>query len=125
MNEIAQKIINFIEQAADNNQSLAVGLRGLYKDEVKVGKKLKKSWVWEDGIKKSKRLSGTCVLNITSDTFYQAAPSIEHIHKMIGIAGMYGDARMIGIIVGDADGVEGGEDAHEIIIKNAKLFDVL
>jgi hypothetical protein len=113
-NDMADFILDLIGE--DYNG--AVGFRGLYANE-KAGK-LRKSSEWVDGVKTSKKLSGTCTLGVAANWNYESYSVIKNnIASYAAKASAYGDGR-IALVIGDEG--QAGEDAGELIIPNAKTI---
>ncbi len=99
----------------------AVGLRGIYKEEI--GKtKLRDSYVWTDGDRTSQKLDGTSVALMDGD--YSNNPEYimqENISRYAQNAKDYGDSGFIAVVYGDLNTGEITEDPGEGILMNARV----
>ena len=113
--------IKKIIEKIDPEMGYSVGLRGLYESEE--SGKLEKSYVWVDGEKTGEELPGTCTIGIT-DCYLPDVQDITDamIMRAIKKVKIYGDGKFA-VVIGNG-GVD-GEDAGELIIRNAQIIGII
>lgn len=113
-----KEMVNFLVDLIGEDFDGPVGLRGMYDGE-KLGK-LRKSAVWVDNNRTSKKLFGTSAVEISRNWSYQSYREIvDNIVSNARKVFSYGDGR-IALVVGEYG--EAGEDNGEVIISSAKAI---
>lgn len=105
--EAIQNIIDRIEEIKEECEYEYIGIR-IQENEFTEGEILDNSYVWVDGECTDEELDGTCAINLDDA-------------KLALVNGYYGEH--VAVIAGDSQ--EWGQDAGEIIIREAIVIEVL
>jgi hypothetical protein len=120
------KVLDVKFIAVDEGEALTgehIGVR--FDDgEYKLGKKLKRSWRWDDGSPTKERLDGTSAVNVGESWSYD---NLDELKKVVidrlnknGGGYPYDHAYLV-----KGTNSEYGEDTHEVVIENAKVIGIL
>lgn len=120
--ENPQALLDMLEDKGASSYSSdgnAVGLRGLSKGDV--GKPLRPSRVWEDGVPTSRKLGGTSAAALTGD-FTASDPPLSAVKDAINRAKSYGDGDHLAIVQGGLAKDEDFNDPGESVISKPRVL---
>jgi len=117
-----QKLVDDIEKSKRKGEYFAIGLRGLYKNEIGK-KKLPPSFTWEDGNMTEQKLGGTSVVGVVSDWDNADNNDLwKGLRKALDMVEKYGDTGKIAIIKGKYLKDEIFNDLGEFVLGNAQVI---
>jgi hypothetical protein len=118
--ELAQKLYDFFYDCDEIELDSFIGVRALTAEEPETGE-LWNSHIWEDGENTGVELDGTSAIQMNP---YETNLSENDALRAAEYVMVYTDPRnpRYAVIIGDY--ATGGEDAGEVIIRNARILKV-
>ena len=117
--EALNELFNELGAGEYTNEGNSTGIRGLSSNEI--GKRLKKSRIWDDGNPTRKTLRGTSVVAHEGD-FSSQEPNEKSIQNIISLVKDYGGGEAIALIQGMLMKDEDFNDTGESVIGNPKVL---